>query len=168
MRRYPLFMLILLVIVAGCRSADDPELPDVPAIQLTPTRPVEYGTLISGCRVEDLESWYENASQNLQTYRTEIPNALIQPADINILSRLTEITDAIIAVPVPECVQDLQNLAMSLVVAINEQYLAYYESRLDQATLQNNANLLIQRYDEEVQPILDSTRNQLDTRLQGE
>jgi hypothetical protein len=106
--------LLLVTILAGslalgaCGEDRDRKLPPNVVITLPP-EPI--ATIKPGCETSDLESWYEVASTLINTFIQESRSAVdLAPADMPaIISRLTDLRDAIATQPTPECAGETQS-----------------------------------------------------------
>jgi hypothetical protein len=94
--------------LAACGENRDRRLPPNVVITL---QPEPIATIKPGCETGDLESWYEVASTLINTFIQESKKAVdLAPADMPaIISRLTDLRDAIATRPTPECAGATQN-----------------------------------------------------------
>jgi hypothetical protein len=92
----------LLLAACGDKTDGDKKLPSSVVITLEPE---PLATVKPGCEAADLETWYEVASTLINQFIKESKDAVtLAPGDMPpIVTRLTDLRDAIADRPTPEC-----------------------------------------------------------------
>ncbi len=167
MKRLWLIVLIpfLLVACGGDDKKEDEkqEAEEVRNSEMTLQAIPAVGTLVPGCDTAELENWYEINSANGQLFQDDARTyADLGPENASTgIDRLMSLQEAMMEVPVPECMSDLNTLLQSIMTATLSDFQMYAAGQIQQGDIQVMTAAGRDRYELEVRPVLEQTEAQL-------
>lgn len=162
-----LVVLILLPVLAAC-SDDSPREP--PPFIIPSVAPQPGMTVIPGCQPADLESWYEVAYWQIETFQTEatagleLPRGGVSP----LLARLQDLRNRLADQDTPECTSQLHSEILARLNAIILAFERFGGEDIDEAELRDIVNRAQSEINTAIAVEMERTQADLETRLQDE
>ncbi|MBN1202343.1 MAG: hypothetical protein JXJ20_10850 [Anaerolineae bacterium] len=171
MNRRPLFCFLVFAVtlagwlaLAACGGESDEGPP--PNIEIT-YQPLPEATVLPGCEVGELESWYEVASTLLYTFREESLAAVdVEPYLLSpIIDRLVNLRDTIARQPTPECATLAHGEIVIVVRRVLEAYQEYANGDINQDDLRKIVEQGSEDIDAHVTALLSGIQVDLEYKL---
>lgn len=166
---YLLFILVFMLAACGGDEKKEEQAEENQQTEATLQVFPPVGTVVPGCELAELENWYEMTNANSLLFQDDalVYMDLGPESAAEGLDRLMTMQEAMVAVPVPECVNDVNSLIHMLMESTLEDFRQYSAGVIQQGELQERTRQNRARYDNEVRLLLQQTETQLMERLQS-
>lgn len=158
-------LVLWMILLSACREEVGllPEQSPNNSDLFAPTQ----ATIVAGCETGELEGWYESFSANSHSFYAEAPTftALASDSIALPINRLGDLRDAIMALPVPECVAPLHGQQQANMTAVIDAFVAYQQGETTQTDLQSVVEDAQQRHNNELLPEIEALQGSLTERL---
>lgn len=162
-------LLLLICALAACREREPLVANPLQSAPLN-AKPELMVTVLPGCDMRELESWYEHVEPNVYAFRRELEPFIEQSSSAvrAIIFRLVDLRDYVGGRPVPSCVLSLHDTAYNFMQNNVNNLIAYAEGELSQENFRTRAYRLIAEFDLEAQPRFISIREELTERFDAQ
>lgn len=164
-----IFLVLLSLIGLAACGDDGADNAPPPNIVIT-IQPQPRATVVPGCEMHDLESWYEVAGTLVQTFKQDSQNGLGRSPEetASVLNRLIDLRDTIAAQPVPECALTVHSEILLEIRAMLTAYQRYVNGDLASEDLRTQIDAGGARIDTEIAALLSGTQAGLEQQLRDE